>query len=282
MGSFDNVGNADIMTRLLLLEMVVKPTLLSKVETWCSITPTEETRITSKHHEVLCNALGLKISTPYYGIIAETGMWPYTEVITYKKLMFLHHLVHSEKGRISRQIVVLQEEQQIDDTWYSQLEEKSQELGICIKKEEVIKHKKSAWKKYVKERIVSKIERELQQQYENKTKLRFLKGKKFQQEEYFNVANAAQCKNIMEIRLNMLELKMNYKGMYDDTACTGCYKQDETTEHFLQCSKYQELTQHNTKTTKFEEDVKSTKWLIRMAENIQVLQEVRTHRLRYK
>ena len=80
----------------------------------------------------------------------------------------------------------------------------------------------------------------------------------------------------------MLELEMNYKGMYDNIACTGCYKQDETTEHFLQCNKYQELTQHNTKTTKFQEDVKSTKWLIRMAENIQVLQEVRTHRLRYK
>ena len=282
MGSFDNVGDADVRTRMMLMDVVVKPTLLSKVETWCSITPKEETKITSKHHEVLCTVFGLKRSTPYYGIIAETGIWPYVDVVTYKKLMFLHHLLHSEEGRISRQIVVLQEKEQMDDTWYAELEQKSQELQIDINKENIEKQEKSAWKKYVKEKITTKIEKELQQQYETKTKLRFLKGKKFEREEYFDTANAAQCKTIMEIRLNMLDLKMNFKGMYTDTVCTGCFEQEETTEHFLQCEKYQELTQHNNKTTNFEEDIKSTKWLIRMAENMKNLKEARKHRLQYK
>ena len=69
---------------------------------------------------------------------------------------------------------------------------------------------------YVKERITTKIEQDLQKQYQTKTKLRFLKGKQFKQEQYFEAANADQCKAIMEIRLNMMDLKMNFKGMYDD------------------------------------------------------------------
>ena len=282
MGSYENVGQADIQTRLLLVETVVKMTLLSQVETWCSITPKEETTIISKHHEVLCTVLGMKRSTPYYGIIAETGIWPYTDVITYKKLMFLHHLIHSEAGRISRQIVVEQEEQQLDGTWYKELEEKSKDMGINITKENVEKYKKSEWKKLVKERITTKIEQDLQKQYQMKTKLRFLKGKQFKQEQYFEAANADQCKAIMEIRLNMMDLKMNFKGMYDDTKCTGCFAHEETTEHFLQCSKIMELTRHNIKTTDFEEDIRSTEWLLQMANQMETFQEVRNHRLQYK
>ena len=110
-GNYDNVGHADVQIRLLLVDTVVKMTLLSQMETWCSITPKEETFITSKHHDVLCTVFGLKQSTMalwHNSIIAETGIWPYTDIITYKKLMFLHHLIHSEPRRICRQIVVIQ------------------------------------------------------------------------------------------------------------------------------------------------------------------------------
>ena len=86
----------------------------------------------------------------------------------------------------------------------------------------------------------------------------------------------------MEIRLNMLDLKTNFRGMYEDTICTGCFKCEETTEHFLQCEKMMDITQHNVKTNDLQKDINSTEWLIKMAEQIEVLQEVRTHRLRYK
>ena len=101
-------------------------------------------------------------------------------------------------------------------------------------------------------------------------------------EEYLNVGNAAQCQNIMELRLNMVDLKMNFKGMYEDTMCTGCFEKEETTEHFIQCKKMQEITGHNIKTNNLKEDIKSTEWLIEMAELMKTLTEVRKHRLQYK
>ena len=95
MGNFHNVGKADLNVRMLLLETTVKPSLLANVETWCDITTAEEELVTKHHHETLCITFGLKRSTPYYGIIGETGIWPYIHVITYKKLMLLHHFIHS-------------------------------------------------------------------------------------------------------------------------------------------------------------------------------------------
>ena len=86
----------------------------------------------------------------------------------------------------------------------------------------------------------------------------------------------------MEIRLNMLDLKMNFRGMYQDTICTGCFECEETTEHFLQCEKMMDITQHNVRTNNLQEDINSTEWLMKMSQQIEVLQEVMTHRLRYR
>ena len=100
-GSYTAVGRANMAVQLLLLEVTIKPTLLSNTETWCNITRKEESMITSHHHEILCIIFGVPKSTPYYGIVGETGIWPYKNVILYKKLMFLHHIIHSSSSSSS-------------------------------------------------------------------------------------------------------------------------------------------------------------------------------------
>ena len=109
-GSYESVGHANMEVRLLLLETVVKPTLLANTETWCNISEKEEQLITTHHHEVLCIVFGQRKNTPYYGILGETGIWPYRFVVLYKKLMYLYHLVHSNDGRKGKNIVIKQDE----------------------------------------------------------------------------------------------------------------------------------------------------------------------------
>ena len=87
-GAYSQVGRANMSVQLLLLETTLKPTLLSNTETWCNITKKEESQITSHHHKILCVIFGVPKSTPYYGIVGETAIWPYKYVILYKKLMF--------------------------------------------------------------------------------------------------------------------------------------------------------------------------------------------------
>ena len=73
-----------------------------------------------------------------------------------------------------------------------------------------------------------------------------MKGKKFKKEEYLEMENTVQCRRIMELSLNIVEVKMNYKNKYkEDMKCIGCKKEKESTEYMLRCSKYKELAIHN-------------------------------------
>ena len=276
-GSHATVGKAAISVRMLLLEMTAKPSLLANIETWCNITNAEEKMLTKNHHKILCILFDQKRSTPYYGIIGETGIWPYKHVVTYKKLMFLHHLVHSEEKRMARKIIYIQQQQPENTTnWYNELKEKSKEMEVDINLKQIEKISKSNWKKIIKKQIETKIQRELNQQTEINTKLRFLKGKKFEKEKYINETDEKTCQVIMSIRLNMINVKKNYKNQYTDAICVGCFEEDETTEHLFECKKYQELTGQKLENM----DEKSIQWLIKAAKYFEIVKEIREMRLK--
>ena len=173
-GAYTTVGSANMAVQLLLLDMTVKSTLLSNTETWCEITKKEEEMITSYHHQILCIIFGQPRSTPYYGIVGETGIWPYKFVVVYKKLMFLHHVIHSSDERIAKLMVQRQQQmmrEEKNNTWYAELYHKVKPMNIDIQIKEVEKKKKSSWKSEVKEKICQEIEKELQEQARQKTKL---------------------------------------------------------------------------------------------------------------
>ena len=54
----------------------------------------------------------------------------------------------------------------------------------------------------------------------------------------------SQVKKILELRLNMTELKANYRGKYTDAVCPACQTEEETTEHVIQCAEYKRLVGH--------------------------------------
>ena len=53
--------------------------------------------------------------------------------------------------------------------------------------------------------------------------------------------DAVVCEKIMQLRLNMIDLKDNFRGLYDDTTCVACQQDTETTEHIFSCTKYKQL-----------------------------------------
>ena len=279
-GSYTRVGEADTSTRILLLEAVVKPTLLFNTETWINITKEEMKIVNQAHYEVLKRVFEQRDSTPYYGILMETGYWPFSYVIIYKRLMFFHHLIHSEERRISRKILINQMEGKgKGNTWYRGVEEWLEKLQLEKKEQDIIKIKKSEWKKGVKEQLDVWVKEEMKEQKARMTKLRFTNtdGK----QEYIEKSRMEHVKKIMKVRLNMTELKSNFKGKYDDTMCPACDKEEETTEHVIKCSEYQRLTQH-TMNEKMEElglgmenIMENMEWVTNAAEEFEKIEETR-------
>ena len=276
-GAYTTVGRANMSVQLLLLDMTVKSTLLSNTETWCEITKKEEDMITSYHHEILCIIFGQPRSTPYYGIIGETGIWPYKYVVVYKKLMFLHHLIHSSDDRIAKMVVLKQQQMMMEEkknnTWFAELYHRVAPMKIDIKIEVVEKKKKSSWKKELKKKLGEEIEREIQELAKQKTKLRFLKEKPFEREDYVETCHAEMVGKIMSIRLNMVDCRANYKNNSADVKCVVC-DEIETTEHLLECQYYETIL-GTINMAKGDRKMNSTEWLIKAARRMDFIQEIR-------
>ena len=159
-------------------------------------------------------------------------------------------------------------------TWFSEIYHQVNKMNIDIRIQIVEKKTKSEWKKEVKEKIHLQIEEEFQEETKKKTKLRHLKNKSFVMEDYVANCNAETVGKIMSIRLNMVDTKCNYKGMYDDTTCVNC-GEEETTEHLLECEYYEQFIMERIGKSMGEKELCSTEWLRKAARTMDIIQEVR-------
>ena len=75
----------------------------------------------------------------------------------------------------------------------------------------------------------------------------------------------------------MVEVKANFRTQYKDTSCTACGKQEETTEHVLECEEYRRLTGHTIKVDKDKRNAQMTDgmWLRKASEAIKQIEETR-------
>ena len=88
----------------------------------------------------------------------------------------------------------------------------------------------------MKDRIQKRLERRIEQESKEKTKLRFCGG--FSRKKYLMKGNMSKnmVKGILKTRLNMLELNCNYKSDSRSEMCDLCKQERDTTEHLFNCN----------------------------------------------
>ena len=88
-----------LQVRFKIYETVVVPTVFSNIETWGIMQENEVKELESIQYKILRGILEQKMTTPYWGIIAETGIWPVRNRTEYKKIMLFHNIVTSDKKK---------------------------------------------------------------------------------------------------------------------------------------------------------------------------------------
>ena len=205
------------------------PYISFNMETWTNIQKQELKRIEKLQKDILTTIYGMPRTTPYEAFLSELGTWPLSHYVGYKKLLLLHNLMHSENNRVAKQVLLDQMNKRIPNCWYDEIKEISHIYNIELEK--VKTTSKGEWKKTIKGAINKTVEKG---KWRENTKSRFVKSCK--REKYVDETNKDEMTGIMKLRLNMIDLRMNYKGKYpENTRCPVCKSSDDTTEHLFEC-----------------------------------------------
>ena len=106
--------------------------MFTNIETWSKISKNELEELEKMQRNILISILELPPSTPYFGLLAELGIWPVEQLLEYKRLILLHQILTSKDTRFIKQIIL----SQIEDTWPGCWTEKTKE--ICTKYDIII------------------------------------------------------------------------------------------------------------------------------------------------
>ena len=155
-------GEKALCIRLMIMETMIMPTILNNTETWTNTTKKEMETIEMMQKDILTALFHLPISTPYWGVLEESGSWPMSSRIMYRKLMLFQNLIKSDEKRMAKKILMDQIEQQRNNCWYSELKGQMEKYEIFDGIEQIKYYKKSKWKKLVKDKIQQYVNKEYQ------------------------------------------------------------------------------------------------------------------------
>ena len=174
--------------------------------------------------------------------------------------MLYHNIITSSDKRLVRKIVEDQILRPYNHCWGESI------IEICRKYEKAVEqvqcYGKRALKKEIKEKIGKEVQRIIETKKQEMTKLRFVddKGRK----EYITKLSTDSAVNIMKARLNMLELKANYKGKHEGWECQLCGLGEDSTEHLFECNGLERIRDKTiTAESLMEPDEKLNNFLIR-------------------
>ena len=110
-------------------------------------------------------------------------------------------------------------------------------------------------------------------------KLRFIKDDTFKMKEYIIEGENEEVKKMMKIRLNMIEIKGNFKGNFRDGEykCPLCKKENDETEHLYECEEIENVIDKKRTTIKSisSEKITEQRRVMKYIENAMMLREMR-------
>lgn len=243
-GSSYKFGNMAMQVRMKIYETMVFPTIFYGIETWSRTTKNEKEKIEQMQKNIITKMFEMRKTTPYWGILAETGIWPVSERLGYKRIMLLNNIMTSTNNRLIREVLADQIKNPYQDCWIKEIQKDCDEYGITI--EEIIKMDKKNLKRKMNGLINDYITKMFELKKHNMTKLRFINEYKLKN--YIKVNSIEDVKIIMSIRLNMVEVKDNYKSKYvNNMKCELCNEGIDNTEHIFKCTRIKKIMRKESK-----------------------------------
>ena len=237
-GSTRNMGIMAIQARLKLTEAVTLQSISYNAEGFAEFTRKELEEFEKLHGNMLRRLLELPCSTPYYGVLMETGCLTMEAQLDYRKLMLYHNILHSDDKRTLKKLVTVQQKEDRSGTWYSSVSRIMEKYSISIDPKISLK---STWKLEVKGKIREATESTIRAKCNDLTKTRTVRTSKYELKEYLKTNPVKTAREILLYRLHMVNIPLNYRNSWGQTLCPLCSEENGSTEHYFLCDKTESL-----------------------------------------
>jgi len=213
-----------------LYEAPIVKAMLHGLESWGGL------NLKYKSAVIYCN---LKV-----GILFETGCWPIQERIEWSQLMVFHNVIKSNKSHLASSAIKQQITHHMPNTITSKVRNISKQLQLDCKVKALQNTKKSSFKKLIKKKLTYKIQRRLSEESTSHSKLRFIDKEKCGRKAYLEKCHSSIAYQILKIRLNIENVKCNFKGQHNNLLCDMCKRREEATENALLCTQIEGIPVH--------------------------------------
>ena len=234
-GAEDKLGKLSTEARILMYEKTAIPSMTYNMECWSNLRQRDWDHLERIQAAAIKSILHIPKSTPYWGILMETAIWPMKQRVEYQKMMLYHQLMHSDDKRVAKQVVQDQELRQQGKCWYDDVRKIAERLQMNV--QEVMMTKKSEWKNMTKTRLQKEIEEISYQKRQEMTKLRHVQGK-YERQEYIKQVGIKEASEFIRVRLEMKDIG---KNQGQGRICAGCSRENESTEHIMKCQETSDM-----------------------------------------
>ena len=213
---------------------IITPKLLLNAETWDNITSKEMGQLEQIYSQSIKRLLHLPFSTPTFGLYNELGIWRIESQILQKQLMFIHKMYNKTDDTLVKK-VLLEQMKLPGKTWIKNIKDHLENMKGKPSLDDLNNISKIMWKKRVHQYVKEKEQYEFEQWGAKSSKCKHMKNNEIKMKTYIQQLSPRYAKIIMEVRLGIVDVKVNYKNKYENLICRNCLKEQETTEHFFRC-----------------------------------------------
>ena len=224
---------------IILRNSLMLSSILFNSEAWYNLSKAELDLIESVDLMFLRSILKTPKSTPKEMLYLELGCLPCRDIIRQKRLVYLYYILKQNPESMIYRLFEAQRNNRTSKDWVTTIFKDMEEIKMNIRLDDIKSMKKGAYINLVKRNIENHVFENLSAKQEKHSKVNNWSHTFFMMQKYLKPNSESikveDSQNIFKLRCNMMQVKMNYKNLYETHECRACGENDETQEHILKC-----------------------------------------------
>ena len=210
--------------------------ILTNSEVWYNLTKAETEELEELDEILIRRILETGKCTPKAMLYLEMGFTPIRFIIMKRRIMFLHEILHQEKGSLLFRFFQAQYNDPVRGDWWLTVRDDMENLGINLSLDQISQMSKFSLKQVVGKKADAKALQFLNSKKGNKCIQ--VSHKKLEIQKYLmpNPMSNIQRKFLFQLRSRMLDLKVNFQGSHQKFLCELCKNHQDDQKSLLICS----------------------------------------------